>query len=304
MLKVAPKLLKGDWSIEDRPASELEAGLAVAARFVRRHATAAIYHAGSGDPGAALSCAELLVCLYGAELNLWPSSVSDPDRDRFVLSKGEAAPALYATGVHYRFCDSGAALSLRKLGSKFQAHPHVVQLPFVETSTGSPGQGFSAALGMALGLKLQKRPSRVYALLGDRDLETGEAWETAMCAARHGLDNFCAIVDHSRVRSEAANDGATWLGPIAAKWRAFDWAVAEIDGHDIAQILKAFRRAGSVHDRPALIIAHTVKGKGVTAFEDAPAHHRSVPLAIKEAAEALADLGTPHKEISELLHGR
>src|ERR1700749_1815248 len=137
---------------------DLIAQLAQAAAFIRRHAVASIYHAGSGHPGGALSCADLLACLYGAEMNVWPASIHDPLRDRFVLSKGHGAPALYAVGAYYGFCDAKAALNLRKLNSPFQGHPHVLDLPWVETSTGSLGQGISVAIGMAIGLRLQKIP--------------------------------------------------------------------------------------------------------------------------------------------------
>src|ERR1700755_2805528 len=165
------------------PTRHLEEQLAAAAAFVRKHSIASIYHAGSGHPGGALSSADLMACLYGAELNLWPTQLDDPDRDRLVLSKGHAAPALYAAGAHYGFCDAKAALQLRKLNSRFQGHPHVLDLPWVETSTGSLGQGFSVALGMAMGLKMQKSQARVYTLLGDGELQEGEIWEGVVCAA-------------------------------------------------------------------------------------------------------------------------
>src|SRR3974377_237179 len=159
------------------PAQELVSEIAQAARFARQHSIAAIYHAGSGHPGGGLSCADILAFLFGAELNLWPDNLNDPARDRFVLSKGHSAPALYAIGAHYGFCDAKEALRLRKLKSPFQGHPHVVDLPWVETSTGSLGQGFSVALGMAMGLKLRKSPARVYALLGEGGLQDGDGWE-------------------------------------------------------------------------------------------------------------------------------
>jgi transketolase len=212
----------------DKPivTADLKQELIEAARFIRVHSVASIYHAGSGHPGGALSCADLLACLYGAELNLWSSTADDPSRDRFVLSKGHAAPALYAAGAKYGFCDSKAALSLRKMGSKFQGHPHVLDLPWVETSTGSLGQGFSVAIGMALGLKMQKSEARVYTLLGDGELQEGEVWEAAMCGAHHCLDNLCVIIDYNKLQSDNRNDQIMRLEPLAAKWRAFDWAVA------------------------------------------------------------------------------
>ncbi|HEY0302177.1 MAG TPA: transketolase [Rhizomicrobium sp.] len=284
-------------------AQNLEAELAAAAAFVRKHAVASIYHAGSGHPGGALSCADLLACLYGAELNLWPSSVDDPQRDRFVLSKGHAAPALSAVGARYGFCDAKAALGLRKLNSKFQGHPHVLDLPWVETSTGSLGQGFSVAVGMAMGLKLQNIPARVYALLGDGELQEGEVWEAAMCAAHHGLDNLCVLIDYNKLQSDNRNSAIMRLEPLAAKWRAFDWGIAEIDGHDIPEILTTLRRAGITQGRPSVIIAHTVKGKGVKYMENIATWHGSVKLTRQQAEEALQSLGATRGEIKDLLDG-
>jgi transketolase len=280
---------------------DLNAQLAEAAAFVRRHAVASIYHAGSGHPGGALSAADLLACLYGAEMNVWPASISDPLRDRFVLSKGHAAPALYAVGAYYGFCDKKAALSLRKLNSPFQGHPHVLDLPFVETSTGSLGQGFSVAIGMALGLKLQKIPARVYTLLGDGELQEGEVWEAAMSGAHHKLDNLCVLIDYNKLQSDNSNDAIMRLEPLADKWRAFGWAVAEIDGHDITAILETFRRAGVTIEKPTVIIAHTVKGKGVPTMENIPAWHGSVKFTRAQAEDAIRALGAGDAEVKELL---
>jgi transketolase len=282
-------------------AETLEAELAKAAAFTRKHTIASIYHAGSGHPGGALSSADILACLFGAELNFWPNAVDDPARDRFVLSKGHAAPALYAVGAHYGFCDAKAALSLRKLNSKFQGHPHVLDLPWVETSTGSLGQGFSVALGMAMGLKLQNIPARVYTLLGDGELQEGEVWEAAMCAAHHRLDNLCVIIDYNKLQSDNLNSMIMRLEPLAAKWRAFDWGIAEIDGHDIPEILATLRRAGVTQHRPSVIIAHTVKGKGVKYMENIPAWHGSVKLTREQAEDALQSLGATRGEIKDLL---
>jgi transketolase len=281
--------------------SDMTADIAKAAAFTRQHAIAAIYHAGSGHPGGAMSCADVLACLYGAELNLWPDSVSDPHRDRFVLSKGHGAPALYAVGSYYGFCNRREALALRKLNSKFQGHPHVLDLPWVETSTGSLGQGFSVALGMAMGLKILKSQARVYTLLGDGELQEGEVWEAAMCAAHHKLDNLCAIIDYNKLQSDDHNDNIMRLEPLAAKFRAFDWAVLEIDGHNIEEILTALRRAATSHGRPSLLIAHTVKGKGVPYMENVPAWHGSVKLTREQAEDALKALGAKRDEITEFL---
>lgn len=275
--------------------------IAASAAFVRQHATASIYHAGSGHPGGALSCADLLACLFGAELNFWPDSVTDPHRDRFVLSKGHAAPALYAIGAQYGFCNKSEALKLRKLNSPFQGHPHVLDMPWVETSTGSLGQGFSVALGMAMGLKMHKSQARVYTLLGDGELQEGEVWEAAMCAVHHQLDNLCAIIDYNKLQSDDRNDNIMRLEPLAAKFRAFDWAVIEIDGHDIPEILSALRRASSTHGRPSLLIAHTVKGKGVPYMENIPVWHGSVKLTREQTEEALTALGASREQITEYL---
>jgi transketolase len=280
----------------------LEEKLREAARFIRCHSIAAIFHAGSGHPGGALSAADLLACLYGAELNIWPGTVADPNRDRFVLSKGHAAPALYAAGAHFGFCDPKASLSLRKLNSPFQGHPHVLDLPWVETSTGSLGQGMSVALGMAMGLKLQEIPARVYTLLGDGELQEGQVWEAAMAAAHHKLENFCALIDYNKLQSDNFNAAIMGLEPLADKWRAFGWDVVEIDGHDIPQILGALRKAGATHGRPSLIIAHTVKGKGVPAMENIPAWHGSVKLTEAQTKDALAALGANEQEIEGFLH--
>jgi transketolase len=172
--------------------------LRAAAHDIRALSIAAIYRAGSGHPGGALSVADVIATLYGAEMNIWPERLGDADRDRFVLSKGHAAPALYAAGAHFGFCTTQDALTLRKLGSPFQDHPHVADLPWVE----SLGQGFSVALGMAMELKLKNSPARVYAVLGDGELQEGEVWEAAMCAAHHGVDNLVAIIDYTKLQSD------------------------------------------------------------------------------------------------------
>ena len=301
--KPVPVLKKSVETLQISPGipADLTEDIAKAAAFTRQHAIASIYHAGSGHPGGAMSSADILACLYGAELNLWPDSVNDPLRDRFVLSKGHGAPALYAVGSYYGFCNRREALALRKLNSKFQGHPHVLDLPWVETSTGSLGQGFSVALGMAMGLKIQKNPARVYTLLGDGELQEGEVWEAAMCAAHHKLDNLCAIIDYNKLQSDDRNDNIMRLEPLGAKFRAFDWAVIEVDGHNIPEILTAFRRTASTGGRPSIIIAHTVKGKGVPYMENIPTWHGSVKLTREQAEDALQALGASREEITEYL---
>jgi transketolase len=283
------------------PPDALAKKLTEAARFIRCHSVASIFHAGSGHPGGALSSADLFACLYGAEMNVWPNAVNEPTRDRFVLSKGHAAPALYATGAHYGFCDAKAALSLRKWNSPFQGHPHVLDLPWVETSTGSLGQGISVSVGMAIGLRLQKIPARVYTMLGDGELQEGEVWEAAMSAAHHKLDNLCAVIDYNKLQSDNCNDAIMRLEPLADKWRAFGWSVAEIDGHDIPQILEHLRLAGATREKPSVLIAHTIKGKGVPYMENIPAWHGSVKLTRAQTEEALTALGASAEEIKGFL---
>ena len=277
--------------------------LEAAAKAIRSVAITAIYHAGSGHPGGALSAADILACLYGAEMNVWPGEADNPARDRFVLSKGHGAPALYAAGAHFKFCSVKDALTLRKLGSPFQGHPHVLDLPWVETSTGSLGQGFSVALGMALGLRLKGNAARVYALLGDGELQEGEVWEAAMCAAHHHLDNLVAIVDYNKLQSDDKNANIMGLEPLGDKFRAFGWRVIEIGGHAIPEILSAFDEARGTRGRPVLIIAHTVKGKGVPFMENIPQWHGSVKLTRAQAEDSLTAFGLSKGEIGGLLDG-
>lgn len=289
-----------DAGLTNTPAGDLESRLAEAARFIRMHSIASIYHAGSGHPGGAMSSADLFACLYGAEMNVWPGGIDDPARDRFVLSKGHAAPALYAAGARFGFCNAREALNLRKLGSPFQGHPHVLDLPWVETSTGSLGQGISVAVGMALGLRIQKNPARVYCLLGDGEMQEGEVWEAAMSAAHHKLSRLTAVIDYNKLQSDAHNDAIMRLEPLASKFSAFGWEVQEIDGHAIGAILEAFRNAGLAHG-PSMIIAHTIKGKGVPYMENIPAWHGSVKFTRQQAEEALVALGAGAAEIREFL---
>jgi len=287
---------------ENRRVDDLDLTLARAAQFARLHGVAAIYRAGWGNPGAVLSSADILACLYGAELNLWPSSVDDPDRDRFVLSSGHAAPTLYAVAAHYGFCSAPETLSFGKFGSPFQGLPVPgCGLDFIEASSGQRAQGFGVALGMALGLKLQRKSARVYTLLGDDELGSGELWEAALAAAHQKLDNFCAILDYRDLRDSSDDLQRIRLEPLASKWRAFDWAVIEVDGHDIGQILAAFRRTGTVAGRPALVIAHTVSGKGVPKWEGQRRWSNDLALTRRDAEDALLALGARHSDIVGLI---
>jgi transketolase len=283
-----------------RPQHQLLAGIA---REIRRVAVAAIYRAGSGHPGGSLSCADLLAALYGAELYIPRDDPESDNRDRFILSKGHAAPALYAAWAACGLLPVETALTLRKLGSRAQGHPHVIDMPLAETSTGSLGQGFSVGVGMAIGLMHQRRPARVYALLGDGECQEGEVWEAAMSAAHFGLSNLCAIVDYNKLQSDDRNANIMGLEPLEAKWRAFGWNVCEIDGHDLNAILTALAQARKETERPTAIIAHTVKGRGVPYMEDQPAWHGSVKMTPQQARDALDALDTATNLITELCNG-
>ena len=277
--------------------------LAICATQIRRSSLAAIYAAGSGHPGGSLSCADLLAYLWTEELRWKPMNPTDDERDRFILSKGHACPALYAAVAEVGLIPHRMLFTLRKLGSPLQGHPHVLDTPWVETSTGSLGQGFSAAIGMALGLRYKGSPARVYVMLGDGELQEGEVWEGAMCAGHYKLDNLCGIVDYNKMQSDDLNENIMGLEPLRAKWEAFRWHVIEINGHDFEEMSAAFAEARRTKEKPTIIIAHTVKGKGVSFMEGSPLWHGSVKLRDEELVQALRDLGTPEDEIVRYLDG-
>ncbi len=275
------------------------------AKRVRRHSLGMIYHAGSGHPGGSLSAADILTVLYARELRPKPPRLDrPPDRDRFILSKGHACPALYAIAAEVGLLPREALAGFRKIGCTCQGHPHVGSTPFVETSTGSLGQGFSAAIGVALGLRLQGHGSRVYVMLGDGELQEGEVWEGAMCATHHGLDNLCAVVDYNKMQSDEYNKNIMDLEPLDEKWKAFGWNVLQINGHDLDAIARAFVSAKAYQGRPTAIIAHTIKGRGVSFMEGSPLWHGSVKLKREELVAALRDLDTPPETIDAYLEGR
>ncbi len=261
------------------------------AEEIRRLTIVAIHAARSGHPGGALSCADILAVLFGDELDVSPATAALPARNRFVLSKGHACPALYAAGAGIGLVDKAEVYGLRKLGSVMQGHPDVQRLPWVETSTGSLGQGMSVACGLAFGQRLKGMAARSYVLLGDGELQEGEIWEAAMFAAHHRLSNLCAIVDYNKMQSDDRNENIMGLAPLADKWRAFGWQAVEIDGHDHAAIADAFAGCRAETVRPSVIIAHTIKGKGVSFMEDVPAWHGSVALTGADTTQALRDLG-------------
>lgn len=283
--------------IDAAPTPAVAAATAIAAR-TRQLAIAGIYRAGSGHPGGAMSCADILAALYACELNIPGGNADDPRRDRFVLSKGHAAPALYAVWAAMGYVADDVPLALRKMNTTSQGHPHVLDLPLSETSTGSLGQGFSAALGMAMGLRLQAIPARVYTLLGDGECQEGEVWEAAMSAAHHKVANLCVLVDYNKLQSDDRNANIMGLEPFAAKWRAFGWHVVELDGHDIPSLLAALAEAAAHAAGPTVLICHTIKGKGVSWMEDQPLWHGSVKMKPEETRDALVQLGAGDADIA------
>jgi transketolase len=248
-----------------------------------------IIEAGSGHPGGTLSAADMVTALYFHKLRLRPEEPDWPERDRFVLSKGHCIPIVYAAMAKLGFFPEQQLKTLRDLGSPLQGHPDRTRLPGIEASTGSLGQGLSVAVGMALAGKMDGAAWRVYCMVGDGETQSGQIWEAGMFAGRHGLDNLCAILDNNQVQQNAKVTEILDIEPVVAKWRAFNWHVREIDGHDMEQILDALDEAELVHDRPSMIVSHTVKGKGVSWMELNPAWHGKAPDGEK-AEQALAEL--------------
>ena len=273
------------------------------ATTIRRDALSILYHANSGHPGGALSCSDIIAYLWQHELGYKSSDWQQPDRNRLVLSKGHSVAAIYAAAGRSGLIEPAHASSLRKLGSPLQGHPHVLDTPWVETSTGSLGQGFSVSIGMALGLRHQNIGARVYVILGDGELQEGEVWEAAMSAAHFKLDNLCAIVDYNKLQSDDLNENIMGLEPLVDKWLSFNWSVQEIDGHDEKEINSAIANAKTVRGKPSVIIAHTVKGKGVSFMEGVPAWHGSVKITADQLKHALEDLGASQEQIEMYLNG-
>ena len=249
-----------------------------------------VYKSGSGHPGGSLSAADIMTALYFKEMNVDPENPDMPDRDKFVLSKGHAAPILYAALANKGFFPKDELASLRKFGSRLQGHPNMNKVPGVEMSTGSLGQGFSVSVGMALANKMDKNPGRVYVLLGDGELQEGIVWEAAMSAGHYKLSNMCAIIDNNGLQIDGKNDDVMTVNPIGEKFKAFGWNVIEIDGHDFDQIFKAFDDAKAEKNKPTAIVAKTVKGKGVSFMEDLAGWHGKAPNE-EEAKQAVEELG-------------
>ena len=257
---------------------------------IRKAIVEMIYHSKSGHPGGSLSATDIVNYLYFKEMNVDPSNPKCPNRDRFVLSKGHAAPVLYATLAERGFFSKDLLPTLRKIGSPLQGHPDSKKVLGVDISTGSLGQGISNAVGLALGAKLDNSSSRVYTLLGDGELQEGLVWEAVMAAAHYKLDNLVAIVDNNGLQIDGKNEEVINLGSIADKFRAFDFNVIEIDGHNYDEIAKAFDAARATTGKPTAIIAKTVKGSGVSFMENQAGWHGIAPSK-EQLDQAHAELG-------------
>ena len=248
-----------------------------------------IGRSGSGHPGGSLSIADIVAALYFYKMNLKPDQPEWEDRDRFVLSKGHGAPALYSALSLAKFFPRDYLKTLRQIGSSLQGHPDRTSLAGIDMSTGSLGQGLSVANGMALAARMDKKKYRVYCLIGDGESQEGQIWEAAMSAGQHKLDNLTAILDNNKLQIDGKIEDIKGLDPIRAKWEAFRWNVIEVNGHDMEKIVKAFDDAANFKGKPTIIIADTVKGKGVSFMEHNVDFHGKAPNK-DETERALEDL--------------
>jgi transketolase len=259
-------------------------------KTIRRHIVEMTGAAKSGHPGGSLSAVEVLVSLYfGGHLRHDPANPQWPERDRFILSKGHACPVLYAVMAEAGYTPVDQLKTLRKMGSLYQGHPDRRFIPALEASTGSLGQGLSLAIGMALAARLDRSPARAYCMLGDGEIQEGQIWEAAMFASYHRVDNVCAIVDYNKIQLDGFVKDIMEVEPLADKWRSFGWHVIELNGHDLTAVDQAFSEARARKGKPAVLISHTIKGKGVSFMENNPKFHGAAPSA-EEMALALREL--------------
>lgn len=258
------------------------------ARRLRVNILKAIFAAQSGHPGGSLSAVEILTILFWKFLKNFPENPKNENRDFFILSKAHAAPALYSALAERGFFDSAELFKLRQIDSLLQGHP-TNKIPGVEVCGGSLGQGLSVATGIAAGLKIQKKANRVFALLGDGELQEGQIWEAAMNAASQKLENLVAIVDRNNLQIDGPTREVCAVAPVAAKFKSFGWEVFETDGHDFAELEKSFAAAISVKNKPALILARTEKGRGVSFMENQISWHGKAPSS-EEFEKAIAEI--------------
>ena len=278
--------------MEEGTSADLVRSLEEKALRIRRDIVRMTYAAGSGHPGGSLSVTDLLTALLFHEVRIDPEHVDWPDRDRLVLSKGHAAPALYAALALRGLVPEEELLTLRRLGSPLQGHVDRNKLAWVEASTGCLGQGIGMAVGMALDARLAHRPSRVYAVLGDGECQAGPTWEALMAGGHYRLGHLTVVLDRNGLETDGPTESILGIEPIADKFRAFRYHTLEIDGHDFPAILGALAEARKVTDRPTAIVARTVKGKGVSFMEGQHSWHGKAPSRA-EAEKALLELGDP-----------
>ncbi len=270
-------------------------GLKDITRTMRKDIVYMINRSKSGHPGGSLSSVEILAALYFDEMNIDPQNLKMEDRDRFVLSKGHAAPVLYSALANKGYFDKKELDNLRKIDSMLQGHPDMKGIPGVEISTGSLGQGFSVACGMAMASKLDNASWRVYTVLGDGEVQEGIVWEAAMSAAHYKLDNMVAFLDYNGLQIDGKVEDVMNIGLIVDKFKAFGWNVIEIDGHDFDQIFAALDMAKETVGKPTMIVAKTVKGKGVSYMEHNPGWHGNAP-SDSDLEKALVELGGADNE--------
>lgn len=244
---------------------------------VRRHIIEMVYIAGSGHPGGSLSATDIIIALYFHIMRHDPKNPKWEDRDRFVLSKGHAAPALYATLAEAGYFPTEQLITLRKLGSPLQGHPDMRRVLGVEMSTGSLGQGLSVGNGIALASRLDKKDYRVFVLLGDGETDSGQIWEASMSAVHYKLDNVFAFLDRNGLQIDGPTEKIMRLEPLKEKWKAFGWHVIEINGHNMKEIIKAVEEGEKIKEKPKMIIANTIKGKGVSFMENSLYFHGKAP---------------------------
>lgn len=254
-----------------------------------------VHSAGSGHPGGSLSAADIVTALYFGEMNIDPKNPQMKGRDKFVLSKGHAAPVQYAALAEKRYFPKEELTTLRKLGSRLQGHPNMHKLPGIEMSTGSLGQGFAVCVGMAIANKIDNDPGRIYTLLGDGELQEGLIWEAAMASAHYKLDNLCVIVDWNGLQIDGRNDDVMTVSPVDEKFKAFGFNVLTIDGHSFEQIFEAFKQARECKGKPTAIIAKTHKGRGVSFMEDQAGWHGKAPDD-QQAQQAISELEEAEKQ--------
>ena len=233
--------------------------------------------AGSGHTGGSLSAADVATAIYFSKMKFDPANPQWEDRDRFIMSKGHAAPLIYAIMAAAGYFPKETIDTLRKVESPLQGHPCCKRLPGIEVSTGSLGQGLSVANGMALGLRLDNNPARVYCIMGDGEIQEGQIWEAAMTAAHYNIDNICAVVDNNELQIDGPVEEVMGIQPVHDKWEAFGWHTISIDGHDMEEILRALDEAENTKGKPTVIIANTTKGKGVSFFENKVEYHGAAP---------------------------